>query len=280
MGSKLNEFSIDFVHRSSIQSHALADFIADWTPGAQDKEKITDAEAWTIFCNGSWGTFGAGAAAILISPSKIKTCYAARLDFNCTNNIAEYEALLLGLRKLNAMGIRRAILKSDSQVISGHVDKSSKARDPKLEKYMDAILRMEASFEGFSIKNIPRGQNEHSDLLAKSAARGLPLPLEVFFETIKAPSIELMERAALTISPIHSEDWRTEIVSFLQGNCLLDDEVYNKRMEERARPYVIIEGEFIQTQSLLSIAQVLVQSRRSRIDEGNTCRIMWGSYWI
>jgi hypothetical protein len=32
------------------------------------------------------------------------------------------------------MGIRRAVLKTDSQVISGHVDKSCKARDPKLEK--------------------------------------------------------------------------------------------------------------------------------------------------
>jgi hypothetical protein len=52
------------------------------------------------------------------------------------------------------MGIRRAILKSDSRVISGHVDKSSKARDPKLEKYLDAIRRMEASFEGFSVKKI------------------------------------------------------------------------------------------------------------------------------
>jgi hypothetical protein len=52
-----------------------------------------------------------------------------------------------------------------------------------------------------------------------------------------------MERAVLTISPVHSEDWRTEIVSFLQGKCLSDDEVYNKRMEARARPYVIIEGE-------------------------------------
>jgi hypothetical protein len=48
-----------------------------------------------------------------------------------------------------------------------------------------------------------------------------------FFETIKAPSVELMERAVLTISPVHSEDWRTEIISFLQGNCLSDDEVYN-----------------------------------------------------
>jgi hypothetical protein len=56
------------------------------------------------------------------------------------------------------MGIRRAILKTDSQVISGHVDKSSKARDPKLEKYWDAVRRLEAPFEGFSVKIFQGGK--------------------------------------------------------------------------------------------------------------------------
>jgi hypothetical protein len=56
------------------------------------------------------------------------------------------------------MGIRRAILKTDSQVISGHVDKSSKARDPKLEKYLDAVRRLEASFEEFSVKIFQEGK--------------------------------------------------------------------------------------------------------------------------
>jgi ribonuclease HI len=228
-----NEFTIDYVHRSLIQSQALADFIADWTPGAQDEEGIKDDEAWTVFCDGSWGTFGVGAAAILISSSKIRTCYAARLEFNYTNNIAEYEALLLGLRKLKAMGIRRAILKSNSQVIIGHIDKAAKQEIRSLRNI---------SLQSREWKNIPRGENEHADLLAKSAAHRLPLPLEVFFETIKAPSVELMERAVLTISPVHSEDWRTEIVSFLQGICLSDDEAYIKRMEARTRPYIIIEG--------------------------------------
>jgi hypothetical protein len=83
--AELNEFIIDFVHRSLIQSQALADFIVDWTLGAHEEGHLIDTEAWTIFCDGSWGTFGAGAAAILISPSKIKTCYATRLEFNCTN---------------------------------------------------------------------------------------------------------------------------------------------------------------------------------------------------
>jgi hypothetical protein len=65
--------------------------------------------------------------------------------------------------------------------ISSSVDKSSKARDPKLEKYLDTVRRLEASFEGFSVKNIPRGEKDHADLLAKSAAQGLPLPSDVFF---------------------------------------------------------------------------------------------------
>jgi ribonuclease HI len=64
-----------------------------------------------VFCDGSWGTLGAGAVVVLVAPSKVRTCYVARLDFSCTNNIAEYEALKLGLQKLRAMGIRRAILK-------------------------------------------------------------------------------------------------------------------------------------------------------------------------
>ena len=74
------------------------------------------------------------------------------MEFQCTNNIAEYEIMLLVLRKLKAMGIRRAILKFDYQVITCHADKISMAKDPKLEKYLDKVRRMEASFEGFSVK--------------------------------------------------------------------------------------------------------------------------------
>jgi hypothetical protein len=55
-----------------------------------------------MFYDGSWGTFGAGAgaAAILISPSKIKTCYAARLEFNYTNNIVESKLFFWGFESL------------------------------------------------------------------------------------------------------------------------------------------------------------------------------------
>jgi hypothetical protein len=68
-----------------------------------------------------------------------------------------------------------------------------------------------------------------------------------------------MERAVLTICPVHSEDWRTEIISFLQGNCLSDDEAYNKRMEARTRPYVMIEGKLYKKESVLHSSSVYLE---------------------
>jgi ribonuclease HI len=107
------------------------DFIANWTLGPQDEATSLYDVIGTVFCDGSWRSFGAGVAAIIVSPSKVRISYAAKLQFQCTNNIAEYETLFLGLRKPKAMGVRRAVLKSDSQVIIGQVDKSSKVKKPR-----------------------------------------------------------------------------------------------------------------------------------------------------
>jgi hypothetical protein len=56
------------------------------------------------------------------------------------------------------------------------VDRSSKAKNLALEKYLDTIWRVESSFEGFSVKIISRLDNEHANILAKSATQGLSLP--------------------------------------------------------------------------------------------------------
>ena len=90
---ELNEFIIDFVHKFSIQSQALADFFTDWTSSPQDEVTHSDEVVWKVFCVSSWGSFRARATTIIVSPSKVKTSYVVRLQFQCTNNIAEYDAL-------------------------------------------------------------------------------------------------------------------------------------------------------------------------------------------
>ena len=112
----------------------MAGFVADWTPSQNPSEEKKQPE-WIIYCDGAWSFAGAGAATIIISPSRVKMKYATRLEFQCTNNIVEYEAILLGLRKARAMGIQRLIIKIDSQVVAGHIEKDYKARDLELVKY-------------------------------------------------------------------------------------------------------------------------------------------------
>jgi ribonuclease HI len=94
---------------------------------------------WQICCDGAWGVSSAGAAAILKSPLGIKMKYAARLQFkietdNCSNNIAEYVAVLLGLRKLRALGVQHCIVKIDSKVVASQIEKECIARDKTLER--------------------------------------------------------------------------------------------------------------------------------------------------
>jgi ribonuclease HI len=78
--------------------------------------------------------------AVLISPSGIKLCYATRLQFTneadkCTNNIVEYEVILLGLHKLRAIRVQTCVLRTYSKVVSSQIEKECTAREPTLKKY-------------------------------------------------------------------------------------------------------------------------------------------------
>jgi hypothetical protein len=133
---ELSEYHITFEPRTAIKSQVLADFIIDWTgPARQQQEPLE--KVWTIHCDSAWCHAGAGVAAIITSPTGVKHIYAARLSFalesdRCTNNIAEYEAIILGLRKLRALGVATCIIKTDSKVVAGQIEKDYSAKDPAL----------------------------------------------------------------------------------------------------------------------------------------------------
>ena len=95
--TELNEFVVEFKHRSAIKSQALIDFITDWTPVAYDTTIQFEEPIWTVHCDRAWGMNGEGIAVILTPPKRPNLRYARRLEFLTTNNIAEYEAVLLGL---------------------------------------------------------------------------------------------------------------------------------------------------------------------------------------
>ena len=106
--AQLVEHTIDFTSRSTIKSQVLADFIADWTPVTPSQEKLKIKAFWKLECDRAYCKDRAGASAVLIAPLGTPLKYAARLDFEgCTNNVAEYKGLLLGLHKARALGAQR-----------------------------------------------------------------------------------------------------------------------------------------------------------------------------
>jgi hypothetical protein len=126
--AKLSEYHITFEPRTTIKLQVLADFIVDWTGQARQQEKPSE-KVWTIHCDGAWCHAGVGTAAIITSPTGVKHRYAACLSFalesdRCTNNIAKYEAVILGLRKLKALGVTTCIIKTDSKVVAGQIEKT------------------------------------------------------------------------------------------------------------------------------------------------------------
>jgi ribonuclease HI len=140
--------------------------------------------------------------------------YAVRLDFSgCTNNVAEYEGLLLSLRKARALGVRRLLVKSDSELVTGHVDKSYKAQHPELVKYLAAVKGMEKYFLGFLVSSFSRALNKEVDELSKAVAQQNPLPPDIFFETLKHGSIHSIEVLIKFKNAITSEDWSDNGVS-------------------------------------------------------------------
>ena len=98
--------------------------------------------------------------------------------------------MLLGLRKMKALGHQNFIVRTDSKVVRDHIEKHAEARKPELVEYLDAVRAMEKNFKGFDIVHIPRHLNDEADKLAKAASRREQLPSDVFFEEIIEPSVK------------------------------------------------------------------------------------------
>jgi ribonuclease HI len=195
--AELSGYHITFEPRTTIKSQVLADFIVDWTGPITQPDTFAE-KVWTIHCDGAWCHAGAGAAAVITSPTGIKHRYAARLSFalesdRCTNNIAEYEAVILGLRKLRALGVTTCIIRTDSKVVADQVEKDYAAKDPALMQYLAAIRSLERQFKGFTLQHVDRAKNEEADALAKAAARGEALPSDVFYHVIGTPAVRSPE---------------------------------------------------------------------------------------
>jgi ribonuclease HI len=182
--------TISFAPRKAIKSQVLADFLVEWVDTQLPTAPI-QPELWTMYFDGLLMKTGAGASLLFISPLGKHVCYVLRLHFPASNNVAEYEALVNGLRIAIELGIRRLDARGDSQLIIDQVMKNSHCRDKKMEAYCDEVRRLEDKFHGLELNHVARRYNETVDELAKIASGRTTVPPDVFSRDIYQPSVKL-----------------------------------------------------------------------------------------
>jgi ribonuclease HI len=172
----------------AIKSQILADFVAEWTDTQLPPPQI-QAECWTLYFDSSVMKTGAGTGLLFVSPLGEHMLYAVRLHFPASNNMAEYEALLCGLKIAIEIGIKRLDMRGDSQLVIDQVMKNASCHDDKMEAYCKAVRALEDKFYGIELNHVPRRYNEEADQLSKIASGQITVPPNVFARDIAQPSV-------------------------------------------------------------------------------------------
>jgi ribonuclease HI len=223
---EIGQYDVEFIHRQTIKSQALADFITEWTDfGLRGIDELLDH--WVMYFNGSYTLKGAWAGVVLIPPKSHILKYVIQPNFLATNNIAEYEGLVTGLRLAKDLGIQQLPIRGDSQLVAKQVHKEFDCNNENMVEYLTEVCIMEKFFDGFEMRYVPRFDNCDANHLACMASSRAPTPPDVIIEKLSKPSVkatepseEAIEQDLMVIDEPEQEptyDWMYLIKMFLEN---------------------------------------------------------------
>ncbi|XP_074373910.1 uncharacterized protein LOC141714280 [Apium graveolens] len=170
--------------RTAIKGQALADFLLESDSAVDDKALVVlqpphNEESleefphpwWNLHVDGTVNNGGAGAGIVLVSPEGHHLMSAIHFKFYATNNDAEYEALINGLKIALEMGVRNLIARSDSELVVNQVNGGFQARGPRTELYLRCTQRLIGKFNDVRLECVPREKNSNADALAKMGSQ-------------------------------------------------------------------------------------------------------------
>ncbi|GJX31826.1 reverse transcriptase domain-containing protein [Tanacetum coccineum] len=171
---ELGEYTIYYRPRVSVKGQILADFIVE-RPEKDSPDTLMEAEEellepWILFTDGSSWTDGFEAGLILTSPEGMEFTYALRFRFDATNNKAEYEALIAGLRITKQMGVKNLQANAGSRLVANQVNGTYVAKEADMIRYLEKVRTLTSNFKAFSIRQVPRSENKKADALSKIAS--------------------------------------------------------------------------------------------------------------
>jgi len=118
-------------------------------------------------CRGNPGNGGAGA--VLVGDNGEVIATAKRFLGHCTNNIAEYEALILGLEKALGNGATAISIYLDSELLVRQIQGVYRVKNPTLKPLMTGVRALLDRFDTWQVAHVPRSENAAADKLANEA---------------------------------------------------------------------------------------------------------------
>ena len=181
----LSKFDIVYVTQKAIKAHAFADHLAE-NPISEEYEPlktyfhneevsfvgedISKAHpGWRLFFEGAANHQGKGIGAVLVSECGQHYPMAAKIQFNCTNNMAEYEACILGLKMAIDMNVYELLIIGDLDLLIHQVQEEWAVKNPNIIPYVQYVQKLCKRFRKIKFKHTPRIQNELADDLTTIA---------------------------------------------------------------------------------------------------------------
>jgi ribonuclease HI len=181
---ELGEFDLEFCPRQAIKSQIVTDFVSEWTE-TQQPPPVEKPEHWKMYFDGSLNLEGAGVGVLFISPQGDHLKYVLLIHYKASNNGAEYEALIHGLRIAVSLGIKRLIAYGGSKVVIDQVNKACGVKKEIMNTYYAEVRKLEDHFEGLEFHHVSRDNNVAADVLSKLESKRALVPADVFAQDLR-----------------------------------------------------------------------------------------------
>jgi ribonuclease HI len=251
-----------------------------------------------MYFDGSKRIQGAGVGVVLISPQGDKLKYALRMSFpQASNNEAEYEALLHGMKMAKAYGATRLKIFGDSNLVVQQVMNKCDANSDNMTAYRNLYYYLEGTFDGCEVSHVSRASNKEADTLANIGSQCLRIPHGVFWEEIIERSIksskvltagEQVQNQTNGSGPDNhgiaepeevmmiEETWMQPYLAYMVNKTLPKDTVQAKRIR-RSKAFVVLQGKLYKRSINRHFAIVRYSSRGIRNLKEHPRRGMWTS---
>ncbi|XP_050945477.1 uncharacterized protein LOC127150833 [Cucumis melo] len=232
----LQQYDIIYIPQKAVKGQTLVDFLADhpvpsnWKlcDDLPDEEVlfVESMEPWFMFFDGATRRSGAGVSIVFISPEKYMLPYSFTLGELCSNNVVEYQALIIGLQMASEFGIKYIEIFGDSKLIINQLSYQYEVKHQDLKPYFSYARRLMDRFDSVILEHIPRSENKKADALANlttalTVSEDIPINISLCQKWI-VPSIESQyeEADVISVYVIDEEDWHQPIIDYLEHGKL------------------------------------------------------------